>query len=134
MAPPTAVRYDPYVSRNWLSTRTRPGYIGGHLGGLKTEPGRVSSALAPAPRLGRALTSTLSLPDLTNTGIIHLERTSVVLPPLRVPYHPPDHLTALKAHLQVRSTQRRRRRMETREISLASSEHTVRLTARIYRI
>jgi hypothetical protein len=100
---------------------------------VSTEAGRVSSALAPAPRLCRAHTSASSLPDLKNTGIIRLGRTSVVVSPHNVPHHPPTSQPS-GLIVQVRSTQRRRRRMETREISLGSSEHTVRITACVFKI
>jgi hypothetical protein len=100
---------------------------------VSTEAGRVSSALVPAPRLCRAHTSASSLPDLKNTGIIRLGRPSVVVSPHNVPHHPPTSQPS-GLIVQVRSTQQRRRRMETREISLGSSEHTVRITACVFKI
>jgi hypothetical protein len=100
---------------------------------VSTEAGRISSALAPAPRLCRAHTSASLLPDPKNTGIIRLGRTSVAVSPHNVPHHPPTSQPS-GLIVQVRSTQRRRRRMETREISLGSLEHTVQITACVFKI
>jgi hypothetical protein len=98
IASPTAVGCDPYTSGTWLSTHIGPGCVDWHLGGLILELGRVSSALAPAPRFGRALTNAPSLPDIMNIGTVRLGCTSVVLPPLQAPHCPLDHLIALKVH------------------------------------
>jgi hypothetical protein len=105
-----------YTSKTWLSTRTGLVCVDVPVDSLVTDPSRVSSALAPVPRLGRSVLDALA-------SSFRLGKSRIVCLTTSQPS---------RVIVQVQSIRRSRSARETRKIRIGSSEHTVQLIFCVY--